>query len=131
MSKEQRRVIVDRGVRTAMRDGIELVSDVYRPDDNAAHPALLTRTPYDRTFPTTAFHSIDLLEMALKGYVCIVQDVRGRFGSEGQYETYTHEPDDGADTIAWIAEQSWCDGNVGMFGTSYMAQAQWLDLKRN
>ena len=126
MSTKQSRVIVDRGVSTPMRDGTVLVSDVYRPDDDAAHPVLLTRTPYDRTYPTTAFHSIDLMEMTLKGYVCVVQDVRGRFASEGHYETYTHEAEDGFDTINWIAEQPWCDGTVGMFGTSYMAQTQWL-----
>lgn len=109
-----------------MRDGVELVNDIYRPDDDDAHPVLLMRTPYDRTYPVNAFHSIDLFEMALRGYICVVQDVRGRFGSEGNYETYTFDADDGFDTIAWIAAQPWCDGNVGMFGTSYMAQASWL-----
>jgi putative CocE/NonD family hydrolase len=114
-----------------MRDGVELVSDVYRPDDDDAHPVLLMRTPYDRTYPVNAFHAIDLFEMALRGYICVVQDVRGRFASEGAFETYTYEADDGFDTIAWITDQPWCDGNVGMFGTSYMAQSSWLAASRH
>lgn len=118
--------MIDRGVPTPMRDGTVLVSDVYRPDDEDAHPVLLMRTPYDRTFPQNTHHSIDLVAMTLRGYTCMVQDVRGRFASEGHYETYTSEADDGFDTIAWLTQQPWCDGNVGMFGTSYMAQAQWL-----
>ncbi|HEV3233628.1 MAG TPA: CocE/NonD family hydrolase [Candidatus Dormibacteraeota bacterium] len=126
MGQQLRRIVIDRGVSTPMRDGTVLVSDLYRPDDDARHPVLLTRTPYDRTFPLTAHHSIDIAEMALRGYICMVQDVRGRFGSEGSYETYTYDAKDGFDTIAWITEQPWSDGNVGMFGTSYMAQAQWL-----
>ncbi|MEA2647349.1 MAG: uncharacterized protein QOE92_2432 [Chloroflexota bacterium] len=113
-----------------MRDGVELVSDVYRPAGDGPHPVLLTRTPYDRTFPTNAFHAIDLLAMALAGYACIVQDVRGRFESEGDFETYTHDADDGFDTIEWLVAQPWCDGRVGMFGTSYMAQTQMLAASR-
>jgi uncharacterized protein len=87
-------------------------------------------TAYDRTLPLTAFHLVDLLNMAGHGYICMVQDVRGRFGSEGEYETYAHDADDGRDTVDWVAAQPWCDGSVAMFGESYMAQVQWLAASR-
>ena len=64
--------------------------------------------------------------MAIRGYAVVIQDVRGRFASEGDYETYAAEADDGYDTVQWAADQPWSDGNVGMFGISYMAQCQLL-----
>ena len=121
-----KRVILERDVAVPTRAGFTLMSDLYRPDDDDAHPVLLQRTPYDRTQPANAFSAIDPFKMALAGYVVVVQDVRGRFGSEGQFISYKYDAEDGEDTIAWIAEQPWCDGNVGMFGLSYMAQVQLL-----
>ena len=118
--------MVDRGVSCAMRDGCVLVADVYRPDDAERHPVLVVRTPYDRTYPENAFGAADPLRLADAGYAVVVQDVRGRFGSEGVYETYVAEAEDGHDTIAWASQQDWSDGNVGMYGISYMAQAQYL-----
>src|SRR6202022_2094555 len=109
-----------------MRGGVELVADVFRPDDLARHPVLLMRTPYDATMPGNASSALDALTMALRGYVVVVQDVRGRFAAEGDYETYLAEADDGYDTVQWAAGEHWSDGNVGMFGISYMAQCQLL-----
>src|ERR1700737_2271586 len=109
-----------------MRGGVELVADVFRPDDPARHPVLLMRTPYDATMPGNASSALDALTMALRGYVVVVQDVRGRFAAEGDYETYLAEADDGYDTVQWAAGEHWSDGNVGMFGISYMAQCQLL-----
>ena len=120
------RVILERGVRAAMRDGTVLVADVYRPDDAAQHPVLLMRTPYDATMPGNASSALDPLTAAMRGYAVVVQDVRGRFASEGDYETYAAEADDGYDSVQWAAAQPWSDGNVGMFGISYMAQCQLL-----
>jgi putative CocE/NonD family hydrolase len=113
-----------------MRDGVSLAADVYRPDDAERHPVLVTRTPYDATMPSNAFSALDGPTMATRGYAVVIQDVRGRFASEGYYETYVHEADDGYDTVQWAAEQPWSDGNVGMFGISYMAQCQLLAASR-
>jgi putative CocE/NonD family hydrolase len=120
------RIIVERGVSTKMRDGVTLASDVYRRDDSERHPVLLVRTPYDRTYPSNAFSAADPLFMAERGYAVVVQDVRGRFGSEGVFETYVNEAADGYDTVQWAAGQPWSDGTVGMYGLSYMAQVQYL-----
>jgi len=125
-----RRVVVEHGVPAPMRDGVTLVADLYRPDDHDRHPVLVQRTPYDRTLVGNASSDIDPLKMALAGYVVVVQDVRGRFQSEGEYETYSNEADDGYDTVQWAAEQPWSDGNVGMFGLSYMAQCCLLAASR-
>jgi putative CocE/NonD family hydrolase len=124
------RVIMERGVRATMRDGVSLAADVYRPDDDERHPVLLMRTPYDATMPSNAFSALDGPSMASRGYVVVIQDVRGRFASEGDFESYVAEADDGYDTVQWAAAQPWSDGNVGMFGISYMAQSQLLAASR-
>jgi putative CocE/NonD family hydrolase len=115
----------------ATRDGTTLVADVYRPDDARRHPVLVMRTPYDATMPANAFSALDPFKMALRDYAVVVQDVRGRFASEGDYETYEHEGADGYDAVQWAATQPWSDGNVGMFGISYMAQCQLLAAANN
>ncbi len=120
------RVVLERGVAVPMRDGVVLAADVYRPDDSERHPVLLMRTPYDATMPGNAFSALDGPTMAARGYVVVIQDVRGRFASEGDFESYVFEAEDGYDTVQWAADQSWSDGNVGMFGISYMAQCQLL-----
>ncbi|HEV1998566.1 MAG TPA: CocE/NonD family hydrolase [Candidatus Dormibacteraeota bacterium] len=125
-----RRVIVERGVPAQMRDGVTLMADLYRPDGDGRHPVLVQRTPYDRTLVSNAASDLDPLKMALAGYVVMVQDVRGRFESEGDFVTYASEADDGHDTVQWAAEQPWSDGNVGMFGLSYMAQCCLLAASR-
>ncbi len=124
------RVNLDRGVPATMRDGTILVADVYRPDDAESHPVLVMRTPYDATMAWNVFSTMDPIKMAMRGYVVVVQDVRGRFASEGDYTTYSSEDDDGYDTVEWAAAQPWSDGNVGMFGLSYMAQCQLLAAAR-
>ncbi|GAC1579579.1 MAG: CocE/NonD family hydrolase [Candidatus Dormibacteria bacterium] len=105
-----------------MRDGALLMADLYRPDGDGRHPVLVQRTPYDRTLIGNAASDIDPIKMALAGYVVVVQDVRGRFDSEGEFESYTSEAEDGSDTVQWAAAQAWSNGAVGMFGLSYMAQ---------
>ena len=98
------RVILDRGVPATMRDGTILVADVCRPEDSEKHPVLVMRTPYDATMAWNVFSTMDPIKMAMRGYVVVVQDVRGRFASEGDYETYESEDDDGYDTVQWAAE---------------------------
>jgi len=109
-----------------MRDGVSLYSDLFIPEGNGKYPVLLQRTPYNRTSPFARSMSLDSIAAALSGYVVMVQDCRGRFESEGEFHPFVNEINDGYDTIEWIANQDWCDGNVGMFGGSYVGATQWL-----
>lgn len=111
----------EKGVHVKMRDGVELVADIVRPADDAKHPIILERTPYGREI-------LSQLEgdwWAKRGYVHVVQDVRGRNESAGDWTPFANERKDGYDTIDWIAKQSWSDGNVGMIGGSYVGWVQW------
>lgn len=110
-----------------MRDGVRLSVDLYLPDDSALAPAILVRTPYDNTRP-------DFIRWAERftahGYPLVIQDCRGRGDSDGVFTAWADDFDDGYDTIAWVAEQAWCDGQVGMVGGSYMAWVQWTAAAR-
>jgi putative CocE/NonD family hydrolase len=117
-------VRVDSAVPIPMRDGVVLRAHVWRPASGARVPVLITRTPYGRGEDATA---PDFIPQALaRGYAVVVQDVRGRYGSEGGYEPYRHEGQDGYDTIEWAAHQPWSSGVIGMFGLSYPGAVQWL-----
>jgi putative CocE/NonD family hydrolase len=107
-----------------MRDGVELATDVHRPDDGERHPVLLERTPYDRGYVPIA--GLDTLSLIEAGYVIVTQDCRGRFGSEGVFTPFVDEAADGVDAIAWCAAQPWSNGRVGMIGGSYVGATQWL-----
>ncbi|MEE8303729.1 MAG: CocE/NonD family hydrolase, partial [Candidatus Tectomicrobia bacterium] len=120
------RLIIDRDVSVEMRDGTILRSDVYRPDSAERLPVLLQRTPYDKGMPRISALLLNPMRAASAGYAVMVQDVRGRFASDGEFYTFRDEPDDGYDTIAWAAEQPWSSGKVGMFGLSYVGATQWL-----
>ncbi|MCA9943797.1 MAG: CocE/NonD family hydrolase, partial [Anaerolineales bacterium] len=104
-----------------MPDSIELATDLYRPAglDNA--PTVLMRTPYGRKSINQFFAMI----FAERGFNVVSQDVRGRFDSEDEFEPYVHEASDGEATLAWIAEQPWSNGRIGMWGQSYVGFVQW------
>ena len=102
------------------RDGVELVSDVEMPDKPGKYPVILVRTPYGRK---ASMLGADMY--VKRGYIYVVQDVRGREDSGGEFDPFIHERQDGADTIDWLAKQDWCDGNVGMIGGSYLGYVQW------
>lgn len=112
-----------------MRDGTKLSTDVYLPSNLATGdpiddrvPALLVRTPYDKGARDMV--NDQGLWFARRGYAVVVQDVRGRYASEGEFYLYLNEAKDGADTVEWIADQPFCDGQVGTMGLSYRAWAQ-------
>jgi hypothetical protein len=113
----------DINLAARMRDGVTLRSDVYRPDGDDRVPAILIRTPYgkdresDRGFLAAA---------NARGYAVVVQDVRGRYASEGQFDPYRQEGRDGFDAVEWLAAQPWSDGRVAGSGLSYPGAAQWL-----
>jgi putative CocE/NonD family hydrolase len=108
------------------RDGVWLATDVWRPARDGEplpgpFPALVIRTPYGRT---NEAHSALGAFWARHGYLGVIQDVRGRFDSEGEFVLLANEGPDGYDAVEWIAAQGWCDGNVGTHGTSYLAWVQ-------
>lgn len=115
---------VDRNIPLKMRDGVTLCADVYRPNDNERHPAIVVRTPYNKYL---SYHSdyLSAQHAAFAGYAFVVQDTRGRFASEGEFTPGASEGPDGYDTIETIAAEPWCDGNVGMVGCSYLGRNQW------
>ncbi len=106
-----------------MRDGVVLRADVLRPAKSGRFPTLILRTPYDRGDD----EEDEVVRAALaRGYAVVLQDVRGRYGSGGEFVPYAHEGPDGYDTIEWAAGQPWSTGDVGTFGLSYPAAVQWL-----
>ena len=108
-------------VKIPMRDGVLLSADIYTPPGGGPFPVLLVRTIYDKQQERYVEWTERFVEA---GYACVMQDCRGRNDSDGAWEPYIHEADDGHDTIEWIGEQPWCDGSVGMYGISYVGFTQ-------
>ena len=118
-------VKVERSVSVKMRDGVILRGDIFRPDAEGKFPVLLQRTPYRRAIPWG--YDVDFAQRAAsRGYIVFLQDVRGRYTSDGEWYPFLHESEDGYDTIEWIAAQPYSDGRVGMFGGSYVGATQML-----
>ena len=111
-----------------MRDGTRLRANVYRPAGDGRHPVLLTRLPYGKDLPLGT-QLLDPVQATRRGYAVVVQDTRGRFQSEGEFEPFRSEDVDGYDTVEWAAAQPWSDGKVGMYGASYFGQTQWAAAK--
>jgi hypothetical protein len=114
-------VKIENNVPAAMRDGVVLVADIYRPLADGKFPVLLERTPYNR-----AFGSGNHVEVASHGYVVVIQDTRGRFESQGTFYPFRFESQDGYDTVEWAAALPYSNGQVGMFGGSYVGATQML-----
>lgn len=111
-------------VAVPMRDGVVLRADVLRPPAQGRFPTLVYRTPYGKH---AALDDETIFSRAVgRGYAVVVQDVRGRYRSDGEFRPYENEGHDGFDTIEWAARQPWSDGNVGTFGLSYPGAVQWL-----
>ena len=110
-------------VKTPMRDGVKLSSGVYRPAKEGRYPTLLIRTIYNNKQDRYVAWTRRFVEA---GYAVVMQDCRGRYDSEGAWEPYVHEAEDGYDTQQWIGAQPWCDGTIGTFGISYVGFTQTL-----
>jgi hypothetical protein len=108
-----------RTVMVPMRDGVRLGTDVYLPKAEGKFPVLLTRTPYNKAGSAAA-----VAPFVAAGYAVVVQDVRGRYQSEGSWVPVRDDPNDGFDTAKWIGAQPWCDGGIGTFGSSYGGATQ-------
>ncbi len=118
-------VSVQRDLAVEMRDGTVLRADVYRPRRPGPHPVLVLRTPYNKVGAQSGVFGHPAW-YARHGYIVAVQDTRGRFASDGTFEPYRHEAEDGFDTIAWAAELSGSTGRVGTYGFSYAGANQLL-----
>ena len=131
----------EKDIFVTMRDGVRLAADVYRPDGDGKFPALLSVSPYSkdvqklpvREYPTDrdlgngGIECGDTDYFVSRGYVHVIADARGTGVSEGGYRVFSEkEQQDGYDLIEWIAAQPWCNGNVGMLGSSYFAMIQLL-----
>lgn len=108
-------------INVPMRDGIRLSATLILPADiGKPVPAILVRTPYGKEMFQTAYYTF-----VRRGYAVLIQDVRGRNCSEGEWNPMYHEQEDGNDTLNWIAGQSWSSGDIGMYGGSYLGYVQW------
>lgn len=119
-------ILLEKNVPCPMRDGTVLYSDIYRPDMEGEFPVLLTRLPYNKDLPMFSHRYLDTNRLVQNGYMVIIQDVRGRFASEGEFYPFFHEAEDGYDTVEWAAKLPFSSGKVGMFGLSYYGFTQLL-----
>lgn len=110
-------------VAVPMRDGVRLDTRVHFPVAETPVPALLVRSPYGLQYAMTADERALFLR---HGYAVVMQNTRGRYDSEGVFDPFRREADDGHDTLDWIVGQAWSDGSVGTFGASYGAFNQWV-----
>ena len=108
-------------VRVPMRDGVHLDTHVFHPVGAGRFPTILIRTPYNKGDDLLPSYN----SFIQNGYAVVVQDVRGRYRSEGVFNALEQEGPDGYDTLNWIARQPWSDGKIGMTGGSYLGIAQW------
>ena len=123
-ARKRYRVTTEENVPMKTRDGITLYADIVRPDSDERFPALLSRTPYGKTGATDPNGPNSLY--AQYGYVSITQDCRGRFASEGEYDTIFQEAADGYDAVEWAARLPCSNGRVGTTGQSYLGLTQYL-----
>lgn len=105
---------IEHNVPATMRDGVVLKADIYRPVGKGPFPVLLARTPYGKQSSASAGKG-----MAKRGYIVVIQDVRGRGKSDGIFNPFFDDEKDGYDTVEWAAKLPGSDGKVGMFGGSY------------
>ncbi len=125
MSERVTRVTVEFGIPARMRDGVTLLANVYRPEGAGPWPTLLARTPYGKDLAQVASW-LDPVQAAGRGFMVVIQDTRGRFASEGQWDPFRFERRDGYDTVEWAARLPGSNGRVGMYGGSYWGNSQWL-----
>jgi len=114
-------VTFERSVPLKLHDGVVLRADIYRPQADGQFPVLLERTPYDKSNGTSFG-----LKAAARGYIVVIQDVRGRYTSEGEWYPFLHESADGYETVEWAAALPGSNGKVGMFSGSYVGATQML-----
>lgn len=122
-AQESYAVITQNGVSMKTRDGVTLHADIYRPRADGKFPVILMRTPYDKS---VGWAAAPAYQVASHGYVFIIQDVRGRYTSEGEWYPFRHDSEDGYDAVEWAAALPYSNGKVGMTGGSYVGATQML-----
>lgn len=116
---------VEFDVPAPMRDGTILRANIFRPAGGGPYPVALTRTPYGKDFASVTA-ALDAPRLARAGYIVVIQDVRGRFSSQGEWAPFEHEAADGYDSVEWAARLPGASGAVGMYGASYYGFTQWM-----
>jgi len=121
--------IVQKNIAVRMRDGVILRADIMLPSAHGKFPVLVYRTPYGKDRAPSEWSTFE--KAVARGYAVVVEDVRGRYASDGEFTPYRNEGRDGYDTIEWAAAQPWSDQSVGTFGLSYPGAVQWLAAVEN
>jgi len=116
-------------ISVEMRDGVTLLADVWLPRAKGRFPVLVYRTPYGKAGAPKEWTTFN--KAVARGYAVVIQDVRGRYASNGEFDPYRNEGRDGYDTIEWAAAQRWSNGAVGTFGLSYPGAVEWLAAVEN
>ena len=117
------RQIITKTVSMTTRDGVRLDADIYRPDTTEKLPILLMRQPYGKAIASTVVYAHPKW-YAAQDYIVVIQDVRGRGTSEGEFKLFGHEIADGIDTIDWLSQLPGSTGKIGMYGFSYQGMTQ-------
>jgi uncharacterized protein len=117
----QQQIVKEMHVPVPMRDGVRLYANVFLPGEHVRFPALIERTPYGKIEDL----SPNYRAFVEHGYAVVVEDVRGRYESDGAFDPLRQEIADGDDTLNWIAAQPWSNGKIGMVGGSYRGIVQW------
>ncbi|BAQ61350.1 peptidase S15 [Geminocystis sp. NIES-3708] len=115
--------IIKKTASMVTRDGIKLTADIYRPVITEKLPVLLMRQPYGKAIASTVVYAHPKW-YARQGYIVVVQDVRGRGDSEGEFQLFETEIEDGYDTLDWVSNLEGCNGKIGMYGFSYQGMTQ-------
>jgi predicted acyl esterase len=114
-------LIVETDVQIPMRDGTKLSANIFRSRGEGRFPAILMRTPYGKPDEKSG----DAKRYTVAGYAMVVQDCRGRGKSEGVWNPFRYDVEDGLDTQEWVGQQAWCNGSIGTAGGSYVGWTQW------
>jgi uncharacterized protein len=115
--------VVERELMVTTRDGVRLATDVYRPEGPGPFPTLVYRIRGSRSAAfIVGLLLLNPLEAVRRGYAVVVQEVRGRAGSESRWHPFVHERKDGEDCLEWVLAQPWCDGRLATYGTAYSAE---------
>ncbi len=127
LGSPENRVIVEKNVMVPMRDGFQLATDIYKPRAEGKYPVVLCRLPYNKNI-LGEFGRL----FAQRGYIFVIQDCRATYHSEGEvFIPFVYEEQDGMDTVKWISQQEWFNGNLGAWGASYFGYTQWAIASNN
>jgi putative CocE/NonD family hydrolase len=118
--------VYEKNAMIPMRDGTRLAANIYKPNNEGAFPVILKRTPYGKPGEQWG----EAKRYIAAGFAMVIQDCRGRGDSEGDWDPFRFDPDDGFDTQEWVSAQSWCNGKIGTSGGSYVGWTQWASVTK-